>query len=80
VLAFLDANWTYDLGPLAMTMGHIGALLLFCRSGWLPCLQRSLAAVGRMALSSYVSQSVICAIVFYGFGFGLYGELERYQL
>ena len=80
VLALLRASWTYDLGRLAMTAGHLGTLLLFCRSGWLPWLQRGLAAVGRMALSSYVSHSVICAFVFYGFGFALYGELERYEL
>lgn len=80
VLALLRASWTYDVGRLAMTAGHLGALLLFCRSGWLRWLQRGLAAVGRMALSSYISHSVICAFVFYGFGLGLYGQLERYEL
>ena len=80
VLSMLRANWTYDLGRLAITVGHLGALLLFCRSRWMQWLQRSLAAVGRMALSSYVSHSIICAIVFYGFGFGLYAQLQRYQL
>jgi len=79
-LAFMQANWTYDIGRLAMTAGHLGMLLLFCRSGVFPWLQRSLAAVGRMALSNYVAHSIICAFVFYGFGFGLYGDLERYQL
>ncbi|MCZ6746699.1 MAG: DUF418 domain-containing protein, partial [Acidobacteria bacterium] len=38
------------------------------------------AAVGRMALSNYVSHSLICAFIFYGFGLGLYGDLQRYQL
>lgn len=80
VLAFLHSFWTYDLGRLSMTIGHLGALLLFCRSGWLSWLQRSLAAVGQMALSNYVSHSIICAFVFYGFGLGWYGHLERYQL
>lgn len=80
VLAFLRSSWTYDLGRLAMTAGHLGAVLLFCRSGWLPWLKRGLAAVGRMALTSYVSQSILCAFVFYGFGLGLYAELERYEL
>ncbi|MGQ0733086.1 MAG: DUF418 domain-containing protein [Acidobacteriota bacterium] len=80
VLSLFRASWTYDLGRLAMTVGHLGALLLFCRSGWLRWLQQSLAAVGRMALSNYVAHSIICAFVFYGFGFGLYGRLERHQL
>jgi uncharacterized protein len=80
VLALLRSSWTYDLGRLAMTAGHLGALLLFCRSGALPWLKRGLAAVGRMALTSYVSHSIICAFVFYGFGFGLYAALERHEL
>jgi uncharacterized protein len=80
VLSLLRANWTYDVGRLGMTAGHVGALLLFCRSGWLAWLRRGLAAVGRMALTSYVSHSVICAFVFYGFGLALYGQLERHEL
>jgi len=80
ILSYLQAYWTYDVGRLAMTLGHLGALLLFCRSGLFGWLQHSLAAVGRMALSNYVSHSIICAIVFYGFGFGLYADLERHQL
>ncbi len=80
VLALMRSSWTYDLGRLAMTVGHLGALLLFCRSGWFSWLQRSLADVGQMALSNYVSHSIICAFVFYGFGFGLYGYLQRHQL
>ena len=33
-----------------------------------------------MAFSNYISHSVICSILFYGYGFGLIGKLERYQL
>jgi uncharacterized protein len=77
----LAGNWsTYDLGRLSNGLGHLGVLLLFCRSGRLMWLQRSLAAVGRMALTNYIMHSVICAFVFLGVGFGLYGSLERYQL
>jgi uncharacterized protein len=34
-----------------------------------------LAQVGRMALTNYVLQSLICAVLFYGFGFGLYEKV-----
>jgi uncharacterized membrane protein YeiB len=32
------------------------------------------------ALSNYIFHSVVCTFVFTGYGFGLYGRLERYQL
>lgn len=80
VISQVQASVTYDLGRLAMTLGHVGALLAFCQSGVFSILRRSLAAVGRMALTNYVSHSVICAFVFYGFGFGLYGDLQRHEL
>jgi uncharacterized protein len=79
-LAMVETGITYDLGRLAMTTGHLGLIMLFCRSGWLPWLRRGLAALGRMAFTNYIMHSIICAFVFYGFGFGLYGELRRHQL
>ena len=77
-ISFAQSNISYDLGRLAMTIGHLGALLLFVRSGALPWLRRSMAAVGQMAVTNYLSQSLICGFIF--IGFGLYGQLERHQL
>jgi uncharacterized protein len=79
-LARLQAEVTYDLGRLAMTAGHVGLLMLICNAGMLGWLQRRLAAVGQMALSNYVTHSVVCMLVFRSFGFGLYGHLSRHQL
>jgi uncharacterized protein len=71
---------TYDLGRLGCAFGYIGLVMLFCKSGVLPWLGASLAAVGRMALTNYLAHSIICALIFSGVGFGLVGELQRYQL
>jgi len=71
---------TYQIGRLLVTMGHVGLFMLFIKSGILKFLQRSLAAVGRMALSNYLMHSIVTSIIFYGDGFALYGELQRYQL
>ena len=77
-VAFAQTNVTYDLGRLAMTIGHLGALLLFVRLGALPWLRRSLAAVGQMAVTNYLTHSVVCSFIFIGLGY--YGQLERHQL
>lgn len=71
---------TYDLGRLFMTIGHIGLIMLLYRQGVFVKAQRVLGAVGRMALTNYLSQSAICLFVFTGAGLALYGQLERYEL
>jgi uncharacterized protein len=74
------ARPTYDIGRMSLAMGYIGLVMLVCKSDILGWLRRALAAVGQMALTNYLSQSVICNFIFMGFGFGLAGELERYQI
>lgn len=77
-LAYTQASITYDISRLAMTIGHLGLLLLFLGSGWLKWLRRSMAAVGRMALTNYLAHSVAALIVFVLLGW--WGALERHQL
>jgi uncharacterized protein len=79
-IGFAEADRTYQLSRLAMVIGHLGLALLFIRSAMLGFLQRSLAAVGQMALSNYLAQTLICVTLFYGLGFGLFGAFERHQL
>jgi len=80
ILTMLQASLTYDMGRIPVTLGHMSLILLICKSGLLSGLMRRLAAVGRMALTNYVTHSLIFVVVFTGLGFSLYGELERYQL
>lgn len=78
LLAFSQANVTFDVGRLSMTLGHLGLLLLLYRSGLFGWLRRSMAAVGQMALTNYLTHSVVCAIIFTGLG--LFGALQRHEL
>jgi uncharacterized protein len=41
-----------------------------------PLLAR-LAAVGQMALSCYLMQTILCTTVFYGHGLGFFGSFSR---
>jgi uncharacterized protein len=78
--AMAQASVTYHLGRLFMSLGHVAAIMLFCKVAWGSWLKTSLAAVGRMALTNYLMHSVICMIIFTGVGFGLFGKLQRYEL
>lgn len=80
VLTISQTKQTYQLGRIGVTLGHIGLFMLFIKSGILKFLQKALAAVGTMALTNYLMHSIITSIIFYGFGFGLFGKLERYEL
>ena len=71
---------TYQAARVAMTLGHAGLLLLICRQRWMPGLRARLGAVGQTAFSNYILHSVIYGLVFYGYGFGLFDKLQRYQL
>jgi uncharacterized protein len=64
-------------GSLIVALGHVGLLMLIVQSGALPWLTRRLAAVGRMALSNYLTHSIVCTTLFYGYGFGLFGQINR---
>lgn len=77
-VAFAEANVSYDLGRLAMTIGHLGALLLFVRSGLLGWLRLAFVAVGRMAVTNYLTHSAVCLVLFVILGW--YNQLERHQL
>jgi len=79
-VAMSQAKLTYHLGRLFMTLGHLGLIMIFIKSGILRFLQNALAAVGKMALSNYLMHTIICDIIFMGFGFSLFGKLQRYEL
>ena len=71
---------TYDLGRLLVAIGYIGLIMMVCKSGILHLLRSALASVGQMALTNYLSQSLICNAIFMGWAFNLLGELDRFQI
>jgi uncharacterized protein len=71
---------TYDIGRLSIALAHVAAMMLLYKAGKLTWLLNRLAAVGQMALTNYLTHSVVCSTIFCGYGFAMYGRLERYQL
>jgi uncharacterized protein len=80
ILSIYKTFMTYNLGRIPTTCGHIALIMLFVKSGFLPFLQKSLAAVGQMAFTNYITHSIICNLIFLGYGFSMYGKLQRYEL
>ena len=74
------SEYRHFLARLPLAFGHIGLVLLLCRVARIAPLLKGLAAVGRMALSNYLMQSLFSVLFFYGFGLAMFAELERYQL
>jgi uncharacterized protein len=80
IWSWVPGGYTYDVSRLAIAAGHVGLVMLLCRWQWLGWLTGRLAAVGQMALTNYLMHSLVCTTLFYGYGFGWFGALERHQL
>ena len=71
---------TYQAGRLVLAMAYVSLVLLAVKRGLAPRLLHALAAVGRMALTNYLGTSIVCTLLFNGYGLGFFGSLDRYQL
>lgn len=76
---FRGMTYNHLATPL-LVMAYLSAMAWAQLSQILPRLRRGMEAIGRMAFSNYIAQSLICTTIFYGHGFGLFGELNRPQL
>lgn len=66
----------YQISRCAITLGHVGLFFLLWQ-GAAPRLLQPLAAVGRLALTNYIGQTLLGQfILFPGFGLGLFGKLS----
>jgi uncharacterized protein len=80
VESLIASYLTYDLGRVPMTLGHIGLIGLLYQAASQSAAMRNLSAVGQLALTNYLSQSVICMFLFTGAGLALFGRLDRHEL
>jgi len=66
------------IGGTASALFYIVTLTLLAQKLIGKKLLAPFAAVGRMAFTNYIFQSVVCFFLFYGIGLGLYGRLTPF--
>lgn len=65
---------------LMMTIGYAALFILLIKAlSNNPFLHR-IAAAGRVAFSNYIGTSILMTFIFYGWGLGLYGQIDRAEL
>ncbi|MFS0919643.1 DUF418 domain-containing protein [Brevibacillus sp. 179-C 1.1 NHS] len=72
-------NWWSGVGEISggtiLAIGYIFVFVWFfsrsTQSTWLPRFQ----AVGKLSLTNYLMQTVICTTIFYGYGLGWFGKI-----
>lgn len=67
-------------GSVAIALAWISLVIMLVKQSVLHRLSRALEAVGRLAMTNYIGQSIICAGIFYGFGLGLFLQLGHLEL
>jgi uncharacterized protein len=70
----------YPFQRILLVMAHVSAIILLYKSRYAQPLFRRLEAVGQMALTNYIMHSIICTLVFFGYGLNYFAELDFYQI
>ncbi len=74
-------SWTFTrgsrtIGAPALMLFYVSAIILLWRKkSWRERLA-PLGALGRATLSNYLLQSIVATTIFYGYGLGLYGQID----
>ena len=70
----------YELSRTFRAIGIFGGIMLLYKWRAFDWLFRLMRPVGQMAFTNYLMQSVVCGLIFYGVGFGLFGKLQLHQI
>lgn len=74
--------WTWlattgqTIGAPLLALAYASAIILLMQRAWWAKLFKPLGAMGRMALSNYFFQTIVCTTIFYAYGLGLYGKVD----
>lgn len=77
-----DLAYRATIQPIRVLVGlaHMTVIACLVKRGAMPVAQRVLGAVGRLALTHYVTQTVVCAVILFGPVCGLYDRLSLVEV
>ncbi|XOV81299.1 MAG: DUF418 domain-containing protein [Aestuariibacter sp.] len=75
---FLGSQFNY-WGSILVALSYASLIMIVVKKGLFTGAQKRLAAIGKTAFSNYIMHTLICTTVFYGYGLGLFSEIERWQ-
>ncbi|MEK4425710.1 DUF418 domain-containing protein [Solibacillus sp. FSL K6-1523] len=64
----------YSAGTYVLAIGYI-ALFAWLFNRYQTQMNHYFAPIGKLSLTNYLMQTIICTTIFYGYGFGLFGKL-----
>ncbi|WP_175638028.1 DUF418 domain-containing protein [Metabacillus schmidteae] len=78
-LLFPDFNWSEVFNFLGANLLALGYIFLFALLFTLlkeGSITKALVNVGKLSLTNYLMQTVICTTIYYGYGFGYFGKFS----
>ncbi|MFP3918545.1 DUF418 domain-containing protein [Lysinibacillus telephonicus] len=77
-LSQIENDWSgifLQGGSIILSIGYISLFALIYRTELFTRIRIIFENVGKLSLSNYILQTIICTFVFYGYGLGFYGQL-----
>jgi uncharacterized protein len=71
-----DAYWLSNLAPACLALAFAAAILYAVESTPVRALLGPFSAIGRMAFTNYIAQSLVFGWLFFGYGLGRFGLLR----